>query len=652
MIWVRRALIAPLSLLLCTLLVLALVLLQIGDTFLKPSYYLEQLRKANIYDFVLLDVTTSVLDEAREVELDGFPEGLNSFEENPLLASGLTTEDIVTSLNVAFPPKWIEDLAEQVFFEVVPYMTSDRDQFTVTLKAKGRAVAVVGEIKELLRNADAYSLLFDEYVAPAIDKAVVQQLPFGLEISSQFLQQAVRRTVTPEWVQTQVEHILDQVTPYLVGDEDTFEISVQLAGRTEIAVEEIKTVFRKAEVYGLLYEEVIGPAMSGFLDESVHLPFGFEVTRDEVLQSLRGVAPLDWVQEQIEDVIDQTAPYIIGKADDFNVVVDITDNKREARGVLRELVASRVREEISKISRCGAGRTPTFASAGLPNCVPPGFTVDAVMRPLEDHVVAATASILGKVPDEIRFTEALLRQGLPHLGAEDNVQLIDELREFMKDGWTYTDRDLRHDLRYGFDGEPVFAGDRGDEQAVKLLDDIRVLMAEGWTYTHEDLRNYILAATDPGTLGKFDSAREMFGYLGTFKLLIYLPMLVVLVSIGFLGGRGWSGRFLWASWSLLLAATAVLIVSWPVYATIGHPSFDEVALAEEFKATQLLVTNKLLEVVVNVVDDFAAGLRSKSLILVIVGLVGIAVSLSWDRLMIVAGRRNVSLAEGYELTES
>jgi hypothetical protein len=79
---------------------------------------------------------------------------------------------------------------------------------------------------------------------------------------------------------------------------------------------------------------------------------------------------------------------------------------------------------------------------------------------------------------------------------------------------------------------------------------------------------------------------------------------------------------------------------------------EELTIDDEFRATQTLLTAKLFEVVDSVADDFASGLRSKSLILVIVGLAGVAISVSWDRLMALAGRRNVPSGLVEESTES
>ena len=52
---------------------------------------------------------------------------------------------------------------------------------------------MVEEIKSLLRKADAYDLMFDELITPAIEKAVAQELPFSVNLTSERLGQSARR---------------------------------------------------------------------------------------------------------------------------------------------------------------------------------------------------------------------------------------------------------------------------------------------------------------------------------------------------------------------------------------------------------------------------------------------------------------------------
>ena len=169
MIWVRRALTVPLGILLLVVLGAAIVTLEISDTFLNPGYYPRELRDANFYEFVMVDVPTSALNEARQINGDMLPE---RFDENPLVTLGLSTNDIVASLNTAFPPEWLQDVVEQVFDELGLYIAGERDEFAITVRAGDQAVAMVAELKGLLGRADAYTLLFDEFVTPAVNDAL------------------------------------------------------------------------------------------------------------------------------------------------------------------------------------------------------------------------------------------------------------------------------------------------------------------------------------------------------------------------------------------------------------------------------------------------------------------------------------------------
>ena len=63
--WVRRALTIPLGTLLFLQLLLILLILQVNDTVLNHNYYREELREADIYNFMMVDVLVSALDERR-----------------------------------------------------------------------------------------------------------------------------------------------------------------------------------------------------------------------------------------------------------------------------------------------------------------------------------------------------------------------------------------------------------------------------------------------------------------------------------------------------------------------------------------------------------------------------------------------------------
>ena len=380
MIWLRRILTIPLVLALLLLLLVALVVLQVSGTFLDPDYYPKLLRESDAYEFLLVDVMTSALEEARELDEEDLPE---EFEENPLVTLGLSTEEIVSSINRAMPPEYVQDIVEQVFEEMGKYVTGERDEFTVTIQAGEQGETLVQEVKALLRKADAYSLLYEGLVTPAVEDAVVEGLPFGLEVSSERLVESARRVAPPDWVQTNVEAALDELTPYIVGDRDTFEVKVELSDRAELALEEVKALLRESDAYDLVYDEVIAPQVEESLGEIVELPYGITVTNDEVLSALRQAAPPDWVQEQAERVIDEASPYLTGRSETLDISVLLADNKRAARDIIVKTVIAKFTRAVEELPRCTGGQTLSQViprdALRLPECMPAGLEVEELV---------------------------------------------------------------------------------------------------------------------------------------------------------------------------------------------------------------------------------------------------------------------------------
>ena len=469
MIWLNRVLSIPLGVGFLVLLLLTLVMLQVSDTFLNPDYYTERLSEANIYEFVLNDLLASAIDERRVWEAEELARRERESEElarreqpdaagtgqsvtsTPLISSGLTTEQIVASVNRAVSPGWVQELVEQSFDEIRMYLMGERDEFTVTVRAGQQVPILVDEIKSLLREADAYNLLYDREVIPAIESSLTVKLPLGIEITSDRMVQAARAVAPPEWVQEQVEIALDEVTSYFIGDRDTFEINVQLVDRVEIALEEISKLLRETNSGELLYNEVVEPELKKKLGVAVELPLGVAITEEEILSALRQVAPPSWVEEQALMVIEDAGPYLTGKVDSFSSEISLVENKRLARGVIAELVDKKVKETVESIPKCEtlaeARAALSAASQGLPSCVPPGISVIQLLDRLDINLAGAVQSgVLSPIPDTITFTQAQLRNSLVQATAGDNLEQLDEVRRILKEGWTYTHHDLNATL--------------------------------------------------------------------------------------------------------------------------------------------------------------------------------------------------------------
>ncbi len=636
MIWVRRAFVIPFALLFFVVLLGNLLLVRFNDTILNESFYVEQLRKADVYNFVLNDLLASVLDEARAKE----PEDLGSdLDANPLDTTELTTDELVAAVNRVLPPDWVQEQVEQVLEQVGGYATGREDNFSFTIVAKDRVAILVDEAGALFIKANTYDLLFAEVVEPEADKALEDRssLPFGIPLTDERLVRSARAVVSPEWVEAQVRAVIDELTPYIVGDRDSFRIDVQLADRADIALEEVKDLLQEGDTHSILYDEVINPKVQESVQGGFGLPYGVTVSEEEILSALQQTAPDDWVQEQVDRVVDSSGPYLVGRTDALSVTISLEDNKRDAATVIEDIATARLVALVEQSSVCGPGEALHFDQTGLPACIPPGSTAaDLLDQARIDISGPVQEQVDTLIPNSVTFTEADLRQALIDSGDEHNVELIDDMRELFKDGWVYTVQDLRGDLETEF-------GDDGP----RVLDDVRDALRNGWTYTAADFRQDMIDADEGERLEELDKGRERIGSVRIFQWVSSLIALAVLTIIGFLGGRRWSSRLAWALGVLTVSSLIILIAAGGVWSVQGSDLIEnerEDALSG-LDGTKLLVADKLYTIVQNAANEYFSGLQLLALVLFIAGALLFTLAVLWPTEWGAKIRRRVGLTK-------
>ncbi|MFQ5933576.1 MAG: hypothetical protein ACE5KI_02915 [Dehalococcoidia bacterium] len=635
MIWLRRILVIPLGLLFFAVLLAALVILRINGTVFNPDFYADQFRKANIYHFAMNDLLVSALDEARAKDPEDLP---GDFNENPVQSIDLTTEEIVAAANRAVPPQWIQAQVEEILDEVGKYASGQRDEFQFTIVAKDRVTDLVSETTDLFVKADTHDLLFDEVVEPEVDEALKDEgvLPLNVPLSSQQLVSSAQRVVPEDWVEEQVVNAIDEVTPYAVGDRDDFRLNVQLADRVDIALQEVKELLREADAYDLLYDEVIAPRMLESIGEGLDLPYGIQVSDEELLSAMREVAPVDWVQQQVDRVIDEAGPYLVGTEDALEITVDLRENKRDALVVIDRAVNERLTALVQGTPPCAEGQLPNV-QGGLPTCLPLGLDILAAVVTFNLDITGPLAEAMDTVvPDAVTFTDADLRQALIEAGSEKNVDLLDQVREVLSQGWSYTDQELRQDLL-----------DNIGEDSVRVLDDFRAALRDGWTYTDADYRQDLIDAGETDALDTVDDVRSALGDVRTFQWAPYLLAFFILVIIGFLGGRRWNSRVAWPAAVLTITSLIIFIAVGPVWSSAGSDRLEDqrIEALEDLDGTQRLAADKFITTGITAADDFFSGLGTLAMIAFIIGIVLLLLSLAWPTQWGTSIRRKLRLAK-------
>ncbi len=188
---------------------------------------------------------------------------------------------------------------------------------------------------DTLLNLDAYNFTYDSALPAALEDQEVNTEDVGLGISLTHVEivEYVKRVLSPEWVQQNVEQGVKQLVPYATGQIDEFSITIPLADRVEDAVEVAEELVRDADIYSYLLEEQVRPAMATN-DVLANLPYGITLTPDQIIAGIEQVLPEEWLRQWIEEVLDEVTPYATGKTDDFTILIPLQDRADAALPVL------------------------------------------------------------------------------------------------------------------------------------------------------------------------------------------------------------------------------------------------------------------------------------------------------------------------------
>jgi hypothetical protein len=145
-----------------------------------------------------------------------------------------------------------------------------------------------------------------------------------------------------------------------------------------------------------------------------------------------------------------------------------------------------------------------------------------------------------------------------------------------------------------------------------------------------------------------DTFRDGMKLARTFRLVIYVPLLVLLVVIAFMGGRGWAGRVAYAAGCLLISGGIIFAIfgpgytafakTGPIYDTAGVSDLQELrrdALNDitegggDFPNTARLAANKAFDTVESIADGFASGIAGDSLTLAMFALAIMVAAIFW-----------------------
>ncbi len=556
------------------LFITALLVSRVVNTAGDPSEIAGIINDADLYDFAYDRVLNATISDivARGVTVETGLDGPETLEfEDPDRARTAIKAFIETVL----PREYVQRKVEEVLEGVIPYAAGRNDNFEVDLETSER----IDSFPEAVRVASARialgELVVSELLVPAVrdisDSITNEAL--GITLTPDEAEDAARRILPPEWIETNVFSVVDQVAPYFAGTEDELDVVINFQDRVPVAGQILKDKLNDEDtLVRLVFEQVVDPLVASLVADSTVLAFGVEITEADLQEAVEIVAPNDWVREQGDGVIDAVVAWLVGATENLEYTLELEERKSDAAVELEALALRKLDEQVAATPVC---QTPTQAAQSLnaalsgafPSCLPGNSSeIVDVMRPVISTEISNF--VLLSLPDQIVYSDADLRAQL----GPDSLDTLDTLRDQVINGVGFDKQDLINQL----------ASD-GDAQSVADANELLEIVRAGFVFDQTEITDRM----DAAQLTQFNDYRDLISLGWTFRWIVFLPAILLILTVSFIGGRGWAGRAKWAGAPIAIVAIlffASIQVGWASTSSFRALDVPEDTLSLETRA--------------------------------------------------------------------
>ena len=353
----------------------------------------------------------------------------------------------------------------------------------------------------------------------------------------------------------------------------------------------------------------------------------------EIVDSLNRVLPPDWLRDTLEQAMDEIVPYTVGERDGLTLRVDLNEKAEtlveEVKYLLRESDAyAFLSEKIGEI----VAEDVAEAAGELGFSVNTDRIQQAVMSALTaDWLQAEIESRLDKLPPYI-------------LGETDTFDMRSEIGEVARRAAEEAKRPLQeagvHERLYETVLEPTIADGifqtLGGQSTVDILERLRGELSTGPVWTEQDLLSLIESEFGREEAEAIEQARSWASSIRSLRGPAWLIVILLLASIGMLGGRNWPSRVSWAA-AYLVGTTAILFAAFQALGSTWNSQTEDakaealgqIELDSNFARSQEIITDKSFEIVADMGNVFIDGLATQSMIGFVIGVAALAGVVGW-----------------------
>jgi len=563
MIVFRRFVAVILAVVFIALYIPVLIIFRVNDTLGTPNFYVDQLRQADMYNFLYDRALPAALDEATLGDGSEGTLDLSKYKSN-----------VLTVLRQALPPDYLQTQVEQVIEKGLPYALGDADSFTINIPLKDRVKAAAAAAKAELHKQDFFTAIYDRMIAQVAEAASSNSDSAPISLDKGGLETALRTVLPPEWLISQLDTAIDQLVPYLTKEKDHFAIKFDISNRMDALQTVVINNLKKPESYDSLFDNIAGTALGANWQSAYKLPIGMELSSDEVNQIVKQVLDLDWYQSVVPPIVRQIFDYLKGNTDTLQVTLPLADRKLALATAIGQLADKKLL----------------------------GSNITAQIAPF----------IESSIPDEWVLNQSDLGNVFG-AGGEDN--LLTRIRDIIRNGYTITDADLRNLL--------------GSQ--VETLDKARQYIADGLVVTEKEAHTFLVNNAGQDAAQSFDNVRKQLGTARHWKMALWIIPGLILIGIGFLGGRHWSTRLIWTAAVLLATAVIIYVIFGPVFSSAAQPQIDKqlTQMVNDSHGAAAVLNEKVASLAENAINAFVSGIRRQAIILLFSSLVLTVIGIVW-----------------------
>ena len=367
------------------------------------------------------------------------------------------------------------------------------------------------------------------------------------------------------------------------------------------------------------------------LDEILLMTAG--LSDQEIVGSMNRVLPQDWLQDTLEQALDEIVPYIAGDRENFAIRAELNQNaetlvdefkyllrESDSYTFLSERIGEMAAEEVSAVSdKWELGVSNERIAQLVMNTVTAGWLQAEIERSLDNlaqHLLGETDDF--DMPSEI---------------SEVARRASDEAKVLLQEAGA-------HDILYREVLNPTIADSLfeslGDQSTVDVLEKLRSALSGDLVWTEQNLLSLVESELGHEGLQGFQQARTWISHLQSLHWLAWIAVIVLLLSIGLLGSRNWPGRVSWAA-AYLVGVTAILFVAFQVLSSTWNSRIEDARIeslgqidpGSQFASSQELITDKGFEIVADMGHVLIDGMARQSLVGFVTGLVLLVGVVGW-----------------------